>query len=456
MRKTGGNKKLFLFAYFLILIFVGSVLLSLPEAWDGRGHLRYIDALFTSTSAVCVTGLITVQTPDFSLFGQIVILLLIQFGGLGIISFTTLYLAIPARRMSLRDRDAVREYYIDSMRSDPKGIIKKIVLMTLFFEILGTILLFKPFSRGNPFFGQNKIFFLSLFHSVSAFCNAGFSLFRNSLESYRDSVSVNMVIMFLIVFGGLGFVVLQDVSERILGFRRKISLHTKIVLSVTGVLIVGGAILYYLLEAKNTFSGLTTGSKVLASLFQSVTTRTAGFNTVEESALTIPSKTLTLFLMFVGGSSGSIAGGIKVTTFFIVLLVSLREPDSRNELEVFKMKISQRTISKALSFTLKAILILFVSIFLLTVSELLLAKGNPNGVYRNGRGFLALVFEAFSAFGTVGLSMGVTSHLSIMGKVVIILTMFSGRVGLISIAMPKYKKYPEHLVDYPRGEVLIG
>ncbi len=456
MRKTGGNKKLFLFAYFLILIFIGSVLLYLPEAWDGKGHIRYIDALFTSTSAVCVTGLITVQTPDFSLFGQIVILFLIQFGGLGIISFTTLYLAIPARRMSLRDRDAVQEYYIDSMRSDPKGIVKKIVIMTLFFEILGTLLLFKPFLKDNPFLGKGGVFFLSLFHSISAFCNAGFSLFRNSLENYRVSVSVNITIMFLIVFGGLGFVVLQDVSERALGLKKKISLHTKIVLSVTGALIIGGAVLYYLLEANNTFAGMPVGNRILASFFQSITTRTAGFNTIEESHLTVPSKTLTLFLMFVGGSSGSIAGGIKVTTFFIVLLVSLRETDSRNELEVFKMKISQRTISRALSFTLKAILILFVSVFLLTVSELLLGKENPDGVYANGMGFLALVFESFSAFGTVGLSMGVTSHLSLIGKVVIILTMFSGRVGLISIAMPKYKKYPEHLVDYPRGEVLIG
>ncbi len=448
MKRTGGNKKLFLFGYFIVLIFLGSFLLYLPFAWSGASRLSYIDALFTATSAVCVTGLITVQTADFSLWGQVIILFLIQFGGLGIISFTTLYLALPARKMSLRDRSVVHEYYIDSMRSDPKGIIKKIVLMTLIFETIGSTFLLLSF-RHYGFSAGNSVF-ISLFHSVSAFCNAGFSLFRDSLMSYRGVFSINIIIMGLIIFGGLGFVVIQDLGENLLGVKKKVSLHTKIVLSVTVVLIVGGAVLYYLLERANSLAGMSGGEKILASFFQSVTTRTAGFNTVDQSNLTVPSKVLTLLLMFVGGSSGSIAGGIKVTTFFIVLLVSLREPDSRNELEVFKMKIPQRTISKALNFTLKAVLILFASVFFLSLTEL---GGGVNGAKK---GFLDIVFEAFSAFGTVGLSMGITSKLSLMGKIVIILTMFSGRVGLISIAMPKYKRYPEHLVDYPRGEVLIG
>ena len=444
------RKKLFLFTYFILLIILGTILLILPISWNGADRLHLVDAAFTATSAVCVTGLITVQTADYSIWGKIIILLLIQFGGLGIISFTTIYLAVPARKISLKRRNEVQEYYLSSVETDPKKIIKQIVIFTAIIEILGTVLLVKPFSANV----KHGLLFVSLFHSVSAFCNAGFSLFRNSLEDYTGSVQVNLTIIFLIIFGGLGFVVLQDIKRKIFGENRHLTLHTKIVLLMSSALILTGALLYYIFEYNTSLHGMGQGGKILASFFQSVTTRTAGFDSVSQSSLSVPSKVLTLPLMFIGGSSGSIAGGIKVTTFFIVLIVALHGTDSRGEVKLFNQKISVGNLSRAQNFAIKAIIILFTSIFLLTITEL--HNFGKTAGFNEGKEFLSVVFESFSAFGTVGLSLGVTQSLSIAGKFVIMLTMFAGRVGLISIAMPRIRKYSEYLVDYPRGEVLIG
>ena len=449
-RRKRENRKVLLFSYFISLILIGSFLLSIPEAWNGDGNLKYIDALFTSTSAVCVTGLITVQTADYSFFGKLVILLLIQFGGLGIISFTTLFIAIPSRRLSLSSRQNVQEYYLGSLETDPLRIIKQIVIMTLIFEMLGFLFLLKPFSNYN---GESVIF-NAVFHSVSAFCNAGFSLFRDSLVHYRDSLRVNITVMLLIIFGGLGFLVIRDILERITGKKKSLMIHTRIVLIMTVILIFVGASLYYIFEIRNSIASYGNGEKIIASFFQAVTTRTAGFNTIEQNNLSIPSKVITLLLMFIGGGSGSIAGGIKVTTFFLVILTAIHETDSKNEIAIFNRKIPSKTLTRAMSFTLKAIMILFTSILFLTITEHIHVGAFSGKVPQ--KSFLSIVFESFSAFGTVGLSMGITPYLTRLGKVVIILTMFAGRVGLISIAMPKFKKYSEHLVDYPKGEVLIG
>ncbi|MCD6122030.1 MAG: potassium transporter [Spirochaetales bacterium] len=432
------------------LILLGSILLVLPIAWNGDGRLSFLDAVFTATSAVCVTGLITVQTADYSIWGKIVILLLIQFGGLGIISFTTIYLAVPARKISLKRRNEVQEYYLSSVETDPKKIIKQIVVFTVISEIIGTVLLAKPFSANV----KHGLIFVSLFHSVSAFCNAGFSLFKNSLEDYTDVLQVNITVMLLIIFGGLGFVVLQDGKRKIFGENRRLTLHTKIVLLMTGTLIIFGALFFYIFEYNTSLKGLSQGGKILASFFQSVTTRTAGFDSVSQNSLSVPSKVLTLPLMFVGGSSGSIAGGVKVTTFFIIIIVTLHGTDSKGEVKLFNQKISAENLSRAQNFAIKAIIILFASIFLLTITEL--HHFGRNAAFQEGKEFLSIVFESFSAFGTVGLSLGLTPNLSPAGKIVIMMTMFAGRVGLISIAMPRIRKYSEYLVDYPRGEVLIG
>ncbi len=444
MKRALQSEKILLFSYFSGLIVAGTLALLLPFAWGGEGRLPVVDALFTATSAVCVTGLITVDTSQYTRVGQVVIMTLIQAGGLGIISFATVYLARRRGRISLIRRGVIRSYYLESVEHEPVSIVERIVVMTLGFEALGTILLFFEFSRA----GAEAPGFTALFHSVSAFCNAGFSLFPNSLEDYAGNPAVSLTVMALIVLGGLGFVALQDVAGRLAGRRRRLGMHARIVLVMSGALILLAAALYLLFEHHRAYASLRPAQKVLAAFFQAVTPRTAGFDTVAQSRLSSPGRTLTILLMFVGGASGSIAGGIKVTTAFVILMVVFRGPDSRGEITAFRRKIGSPTIYRAIVFAFRALFILFGCIFLLTVTEMWLGGARQE--------FFPIVFESFSAFGTVGLSLGVTPGLSAAGKLVIVLTMFLGRVGLLALAMPQPRQVPVHLLDYPQGEVMIG
>jgi trk system potassium uptake protein TrkH len=437
--KRKKSEKAILFSYFLSIITLGTILLYLPGAWGGGGRLRLLDALFTATSAVCVTGLITVNTASYTLTGKIIILLLIQSGGLGIISFATIYLARQEGKMSLAGRGVIRGYYLTAAEHEPRAIISRIVIMTLIVEAAGALLLLQTFRSTMG----NGAAFSAVFHAVSAFCNAGFSLFSNSLANYLVDVNVNLTIIALIVLGGLGFVVLQDISMRCLGRKRRLFLHTKIVFLMTGLLLLVGTLLFLLFEYRGALAGLRPGQKLMAAFFQAVTPRTAGFNTLPQAGLSSPSRFTTLFLMFIGGASGSIAGGIKVTTLFVVLLMAFQQPDNSGGITGFHERITGATSHRAVVFMSKALLILFASVFLLTVTE-------------RGEDLFSLVFECFSAFGTVGLSLGVTPGLSAAGKLIIIATMFLGRVGLIALAMPQPRQYPVHLLDYPDGEVMIG
>jgi trk system potassium uptake protein TrkH len=444
MRRVNQSEKARLFSYFLGLIAVGTVVLVLPLSWAGRGRLPLIDALFTATSAVCVTGLITVDTAAYSRIGQVAILLLIQAGGLGIITFSTIYLARVRGRISLTGGRAIRAYYLPSVEVEPRRIVRNIVIVTLSIELIGALVLYQGF-RGTV---QDHTGFTAVFHSISAFCNAGFSLFSNNLESYTTNVLVNVTVMLLIVLGGLGFVVLHDVAATALVQKKQLSLHSKIVLVMTAVFVGGGALLYILFEHQRALTVFGPGEQIMAALFQAVTPRTAGFNTIPQGDLTSPSKVLTLLLMFVGGGSGSIAGGIKINTFFIVLLMALQGPDSRGEVTVFKRKISGTRIFHAVMHIMKALFILFGSVLLLTVTERWVSR-HPIEVF-------VLIFETFSAFGTVGLSLGATPTLTVVGKLVIIVTMFMGRIGLLALAIPRSRPYPVHVLDYPEGEVMIG
>ena len=329
MMKIRRSEKLILFAYFIILIIVGTILLEFPFAWEGNHRLSFIDALFTATSATCVTGLITVDTSQFSLFGKIIILLLIQTGGMGIISFTTMYLALPSKRISFKNRKVIREYYLDSVETDPKDIIKQIIFFTLLIEAVGALLLF------------------SVFHSISAFCNAGFSLFSKNLEGYTRTPLINITIMILIIMGGLGFVVLRDLAKRIGNRKKTLTVHTKIMITCTVTLIVMAAIFFFIIENNHAYKSLNLGEKIMASVFQAITPRTAGFDTVAQNTLSAPSKYITLPLMFIGGGSGSAAGGIKVTTFFIVLIAAMWNPRRRGSLVLFKNEIATRLSSTA-------------------------------------------------------------------------------------------------------------
>jgi trk system potassium uptake protein TrkH len=445
MNKTILSERFFLFSYFVGIITVGAIILWLPFCWKGEGRLAFVDALFTSTSAVCVTGLITVDTAQYSLLGQVVIMALIQFGGLGIISFSTIYLVRPRLRLSMTSYRVIKGYSLDSVEVNPLVIIRQIVTVTLAIEAAGAVILFFGFRHTV----ERRLLFASIFHAVSAFCNAGFSVFSTNLEGYVNNATVCFAVMGLIVLGGIGFVVLQDLWDTlILGDKRNLSLHSKGVLLSTLWLILIGAGLFFLFERRTAYLALSYPWKLVAALFQSITPRTAGFDTVSQASLTSTSQTLTMLLMFIGGASGSTAGGIKVNTFFIVTMLALRGTDPRGEVSVFNRKIPAKTIDAAIIFILKALMLLFMAIFLLNETERVFSA--------HAKSFIELAFETFSAFGTVGLSLGITSYLSLPGKLIIIGMMFMGRVGLLALAIPVSRKIPVHLLDYPREEVMVG
>lgn len=441
MKSSFSSGKIFFFGYFILNILLGSLLLELPIAWHGNSPLRFIDSFFTSVSAVCVTGLATVYTDDFSRFGQVVILLLIQAGGLGIISFSTIYLALPGSRVSLKNSKIIRGYFIMDSNISPKEIVRSILTVTVVAEMSGTLLLYLAFYRGDI----PSPLFAALFHSVSAFCNAGFSLFPDSLESFRNNSLVILTISLLIIVGGIGFMVISDINQYLKGEKRRLRFHSLLMLVASFSLIFLGALIYGFLEWNNSLGGLEAEQKILPILFQSITTRTAGFNSISQAELSPLTKFFTLLMMFIGGGSGSTAGGIKVSTAFILFVIIFKGLNDSGEVRLFKRRLSSEYLTRAALFFVKAVFIVFLSIFLMMYFE-------------SGKGFsqLDIVFECFSALGTVGLSAGLTSYLSDAGKLVIIATMFAGRVGLFALIMPMHFSYNDRFVDYPKGEVLIG
>jgi len=438
---TISGKALF-FGYFLVNISLGAILLHSPSFWQGDISVSWLDAFFTAVSAVCVTGLATLDTALFTAAGQLVILFLIQAGGLGIITFSALYLIMPKSRISLKNRKIIREYYTQSSDINPRSIVRVILIFTFGLELLGFILLSLLLRKS----GDSQPWFNGLFHAVSAFCNAGFSRYSDSLMSFRSNIGINLVIMLLIVSGGLGFMTIWDLLRSATDWRKKLHFHSRLMLSGTAILIVAGWLGYFMLERGHSLRGLPLGEQVLSALFQSVTTRTAGFNTVDQAMLSRPSQFMTLLFMIIGGGSGSTAGGLKVTTAAVLFLVVFRRINSRGESRLFQRRISGDVLSRASMLLLKAVAILFLVIFMLLISE----RHNPS------LGLGELIFEAFSALGTVGLSQGVTPQLSWGGKLIIMLAMFAGRVGLFALVMPDRDQVRERHIDYPIGEVLIG
>jgi trk system potassium uptake protein TrkH len=429
-----------LLIFFTGLIALGTLLLLLPGAWGGAEPLGVINALFISTSAVCVTGLTTVDIADFTFFGQMVVLLLIQAGGLGLITFTTLFLLLPGRRLSFRTRHFIQSYSLPVVEHDPARLTLYIASFTLLVEAAGAAALY-PFFKGRV----DDPLFLSVFHAVSAFCNAGLSPIRTSFEQYRTGAYLLLTVATLIVSGGLGFVVFVDLVKRAAGGSRAVTFHTRITVIITAALVVAGACLFYLFEAGRAMSDLSVGDRVVNALFQSITPRTAGFDALPQGVLSPPSLLLTMLLMFIGGSPGSCAGGIKTTTAFLVYVQLFVGRDRQGEITLLGRKVGSSTLSDALMFAVRALGLLTGALFLLLLFE----SGS-------GKSFISLAFESFSAFATVGLSMGITSTLSPEGKLVIMATMFIGRVGLISLAATDRRPRAARIVEYPQGEVLIG
>jgi len=428
---------------FLVAIVSGSIVLLLPVC-TVSGKISFIDALFTATSAVCVTGLIVVDTATyFTRLGQAVILILIQLGGLGIMTFSTFILLAAGRRISIQDRILVQESFMPSAPRDFRAAIRNIFLMTAIIELAGTALLFLRF---YPRFGPLEALFISLFHAIAAFCNAGFSTFSDNLQGFTGDILINLTIIFLIILGGLGFLVIQECFYFLKIFRKKrfhFSLHSKIVLSVTVGLIISAFLLLLFLEWTHGFNQLNWKEKILASLFQAVTPRTAGFNTVDLRQLQLASIFLLIALMFVGASPGSTGGGIKTATLGVIGAFIRSKLMARERVNLFYRTLPEECLMR--SFTL-----FFLALAWIALASFLLFLAQPGAMMRE------VFFEVFSAFGTVGLSLGLTPELTPWGKLIIIFTMYFGRIGPLTMLAIFSRTRPVGQFEYVEEAVMIG
>ncbi|MBL7106107.1 MAG: Trk family potassium uptake protein [Phycisphaerae bacterium] len=460
---SGRNPTRVLIASFVFLILVGAGLLTLPRAASGE-RISFVDALFTSTSATCVTGLIVKDTgADFSLPGQIVILSLIQLGGLGIVVFGAVFALLLGQALSLRESVAMQDMLSASTLGRIGNMIAFIFLGTLVFEAIGAVSLYGMWDNaaGMDLNLQHQWFY-SIFHSVSAFCNAGFALFDDSLISYQRQWRVFAVIVPLIILGGLGFGVLYDLANIAADRFKKLSmkllkkntlfndspkrmrLQTKIVLSVSGILILLGTTFILLLE-HYTGQGSHESGGLLGAFFQSVTARTAGFNTIDISAMSAPSKFILIILMFIGGSPGSTAGGIKTVTLAVIVISAIATLRKRRDVEIFQRSVGLVVVGRALTVTLLFLVVLLGAGLLLSITE-----------SAGGFDFMDIMFETASALGTVGLSTGVTGALTMAGKLIIIAVMLIGRLGpLTLLAVLTFNLKPAKY-NYPEEAIIVG
>ena len=434
--------------YFLAAIAVGAILLSLPISSAGE-RIAFVDALFTSTSAVCVTGLTVLDTgKDFSMFGQVVILLLIQFGGLGIMTLATALLVTFMPHLSFKDRLILSNTLGNDRNISSTSLLKSVIAVTLMIELIGAIILFVLFSKRLP---VDQAAFNAVFHSVSAFCNAGFSTFSNSLESFSGDIPVIAIFSFLIICGGLGFIVIAELFSLAVLRRGRLSLHSKLCLSLTGILLIGGTIAFYFADFNNAFGEMSFLSGLTNAFFQAVTSRTAGFNAVPQANLTEVSLLVTMILMFIGACPGSTGGGVKTTTFGIVILLAYNRFFGRNAVKAFRRSISNDSISRALTVILIAVFVIVLMLMVLMFAE---EKPLPHRLVHGWFG--DNLFEVISAFGTVGLSLGMTAHLHDFGKIVIILLMFIGRVGLLTLILTLARPPRKGGIVYVEEQVMVG
>lgn len=435
--------EIIVFGTFAIILF-GGMLLSLPVSSREGISTPFLDSLFTAASAFCVTGLVVYDTyTHWSMFGQTVILLLIQIGGLGFMTVITLFSLFLRRKIGLKERRLLMESANTFKIGGIVLLVKKIIIRTFIFESIGAFVLTLNFySR----MGLKEGLYNGIFHSVSAFCNAGFDLMgkygqNSSLTHFYDNPAVNITIMSLIVIGGLGFVVWDDISLNRLDFK-KYQLHSKLVLVATSVLIFGGAFVFFIIERNYSMLGMNISEKILASLFQSVTTRTAGFNTINLNTMSEGGTLLTIILMIIGGSPGSTAGGIKTTTFVVLLLGALSNAKQSSEISAFKRRLESDALKKA-----SAITVIYITTAL-TAVMLICSIQNFS--------LTEVMFEVFSALGTVGLTLGITPNLSMVPKIIITLLMYGGKVGVLSVAVVLAERKEPSLLSRPLGKIIIG
>lgn len=444
MKRKFSQTRIIALGYILIII-VGTLLLMLPAASQSGKSAGFVPAMFTAVSASCVTGLVVLDTAtSWTVLGQAIIITLIQIGGLGFMTIATMFSMLLKRRMGLRER----EIMVESINTQHIGgimlLTRKIIAGTVLFETCGALLLA---TRFIPRFGPVKGIWYSVFHSVSAFCNAGFDLMGitepyASLTGFSDDFVVNFTLCALIIIGGIGFLVWDDIGKKKLRFKYY-QLHTKLVLTVTAILLVVPSILFFVFERDFTNAGLGLGHSVLNSIFDSVTARTAGFNTTDTATLSPASKILTIFLMFIGGSPGSTAGGIKTTTLAVIAVSTFNGITRRQSKGVFGRRLEKDAIHKASSVAFTNMSLAIFGIIAICAFQPTLDIGD-------------IIFECVSAIGTVGMSTGITRSLTLAPRLIIAFLMFCGRVGSVSFALALMEKRAAPPIKNPREKITIG
>ncbi|MDX1808033.1 MAG: TrkH family potassium uptake protein [Sulfurospirillaceae bacterium] len=435
-----------IFLSYFVLILTGAIVLMLP--FTHVGHLKFIDAIFTSTSAVCVTGLIVKSTSEyFNFFGQFVILVLIQIGGVGYMSLVTLFFLFTKKNLNIHEKNIAKDSLNYSSNSEIQSFIKKVFLFTFTIEAIGIFLLTLHFSARTPFL---KAFWEAVFHTVSAFNNAGFSLFTDSFIGYNNDFSVIMIISLLVILGGIGYWVLVELHTKAVSKRYILSVHTKITLVGTAFLLISGTILFLAIEWDNApvFGHMSLWQRVLNSFFLSVNFRTAGFNSLDLSTLSEPSLFCSTIYMMIGGGAGSTAGGIKITTVAVLMISTIHTIKLSNQKpNLFKRTISSEVIQRASAIIIVASSIVMSATIILTETQ--------------HTGFMKTLFEAISAFCTVGVSVGdghilsFSSEFDSLGKALIILLMLIGRIGIFAFGFLIMGKEKIKHIQYPEGRILL-
>jgi len=433
---------------FAAVILTGGFLLWLPFSAT-KDHLRFVDALFSSTSAVCVTGLVVIDIgKDLSILGQVVTIFLFQIGGLGIITFSTVFFVLMGRGLSFKGREIVQSTFLHTPRRDFIVIARAVLWFTLITEALGTLFLFIRFSKD---FSPGWALYHAAYNAISAFNNCGYSLFSDNLIGYQGDLIVNLTIIGLIVHGGIGFIVQYEVISWLRGVQKKVSIHAKIVIITTATLILSGAILFFVFERNHIIKDVPLLNKILASLFQSVTPRTAGFNTVDIGALANATILLLIVLMFIGASPGSTGGGVKTTSAALLTMLMWNRLKGNLDVNIFNRTIPREIISRTVS-------IIFASAFSIAIiwSVLLIAGEGRLPPLESRHFFVEYLFDTVSAFGTVGLSMGLTPKSNDLQKYALILMMFAGRVGPLTLAFSLSRSTGRKGLTYAEEGVMVG
>jgi trk system potassium uptake protein TrkH len=443
-RRRGLSSPQLIALSFASAIVVGTLVLALPLTHAPGARIGWLEALFTATSAVCVTGLVVVSTGgDFNAVGQAVILVLIQMGGLGVLTVGTLLAFVTGRRLRFRERLNLQSQLSAVQVGGVVRLVRRMGALVLAIELVGALLLYPRLAVLD---GWGAGAWQALFHAVSAFNNAGFSLYDDSLVRHVADPVVNLTILGLVVLGGLGFVVIVNLAARYRQAQRApLSLHTKLALSATAVLVGAGTLLVLLLEWTNprTLGALPLAVRPLAALFQAITPRTAGFHTLDYASMEPATLLVTMLFMFIGGNPGSTAGGIKTVTFLVLVGSAWSLSRGRGELQVFGRRLPLETAVRAGVITLTSFMIIASALTVLSITD-------------PAFGTLRLAFETFSAFSTVGLSMGITPDLSMAGKVIIIVLMFVGRLGPLTLGLALLEAQPERRIEYPAEDVVVG